>query len=58
MFDWLRRLVGGAKNRTVEGDCDLDLTYITPALIAMAYPASGVEQAYRNCIQDVEHFLQ
>ena len=41
MFNWLRHLVAGAKNRTVEDDYDLDLTYITPNLIAMAYPATG-----------------
>ena len=41
MFNWLRHLVAGAKNRTVEDDFDLDLTYITPNLIAMAYPATG-----------------
>lgn len=57
MFDWLRKIVAGAKNRTVEEDFDLDLTYITPNLIAMAYPASGFEQVYRNRIDDVSTFL-
>lgn len=58
MFDWLRRIVAGAKNRTVDQKYDLDLTYITPQLIAMAYPASGIEQIYRNTITDVAAFLQ
>jgi phosphatidylinositol-3,4,5-trisphosphate 3-phosphatase/dual-specificity protein phosphatase PTEN len=57
MFDWLRRIVAGAKNRTVEGDYDLDLTYITDRIVAMAFPASGLEQTVRNCIGDVSSFL-
>lgn len=42
MFDWLRRIVAGPKNRTVSEDYDLDLTYITPNVIAMAFPATGI----------------
>lgn len=57
MFNWLRTIVAGAKNRTIEDDYDLDLTYITPRIIAMAYPASGLEKLYRNCIEDVSNFL-
>ena len=40
MFDWLRRIVAGAKNRTVERHYDLDLTYITDRIMAMAFPAT------------------
>lgn len=57
MFNWLRKIVGGPKNRTVEDNYDLDLTYITNNLISMAYPASGLEQLFRNCIEDVSAFL-
>jgi hypothetical protein len=42
MFNIIRKIVGGAKNRMVEKDYDLDLTYITDHIIAMAYPASGI----------------
>ena len=39
MCDCLRRIVAGPKNRTTTDDYDLDLTYITPRVIAMAFPA-------------------
>jgi hypothetical protein len=35
----LREIVGGKKNRLKEGEFNLDLTYITPRMIAMAFPA-------------------
>lgn len=57
MFDWLRKLVAGPKNRTVFENYDLDLTYITPNIIAMAFPATGLEQLFRNCLEDVVAFL-
>ena len=57
MFDWLRKIVAGPKNRLVNEKYDLDLTYISNNIIAMAFPASGFEQAYRNCVEDVAaHF--
>jgi len=37
---------------------DLDLTYITNRLIAMGYPGSSVEKAWRNSREDVARFLQ
>lgn len=53
MFDWLRKIVAGPKNRLVNDKYDLDLTYIATNVIAMAFPASGLEKAYRNCVEDV-----
>lgn len=42
MFNIVRKVVGGPKNRLVSEDFDLDLTYITERIIAMAFPASGL----------------
>lgn len=42
MLTPLRKIVAGPKNRTVYEDYDLDFTYITDTVVAMAYPASGL----------------
>ena len=34
----------------IDKDFNLDLTYITPRIIAMAYPANGFESMIRNKI--------
>jgi phosphatidylinositol-3,4,5-trisphosphate 3-phosphatase/dual-specificity protein phosphatase PTEN len=52
----LRKLVAGPKVRTVENGFDLDLTYVTNRVIAMAFPGSGIEKLYRNSIDDVIFF--
>jgi hypothetical protein len=41
MIGLVRKIVAGPKNRTNWNGVDLDLTYITQRIIAMAYPASG-----------------
>ena len=33
------------------------MTYITPRIIAMAYPAEGFESMFRNKITDVAEFF-
>ncbi|CAI5716531.1 unnamed protein product [Peronospora farinosa] len=53
----LRAAVSGSRVRYMQDGFDLDLTYITPKLIAMGYPASGVEKTYRNDINEVSTFL-
>lgn len=52
-MDFLREIVGGPKNRYKENGYNLDLTYITPRIIAMAFPASGIEKLYRNNIDTI-----
>jgi phosphatidylinositol-3,4,5-trisphosphate 3-phosphatase/dual-specificity protein phosphatase PTEN len=59
MINKLRELVGGAKQRYICEGYNLDLTYITPRLVAMAYPASDlIEKTYRNSISDVAELLE
>lgn len=58
MFNLVRKIVAGPKNRTVDDEYDLDLTYITDRIIAMAFPAAGFEKTYRNSINDVSKFLK
>jgi phosphatidylinositol-3,4,5-trisphosphate 3-phosphatase/dual-specificity protein phosphatase PTEN len=42
LMDFLREIVGGPKNRFKEHGYNLDLTYITERIVAMAFPASGL----------------
>ena len=41
-MNFLREMVAGPKNRYTENGYNLDLTYITERIIAMAFPASGI----------------
>jgi hypothetical protein len=56
-MDLLRELVGGPKNRYKEFGYNLDLTYITARVIAMAFPASGIEKLYRNSVDSIREFF-
>jgi phosphatidylinositol-3,4,5-trisphosphate 3-phosphatase/dual-specificity protein phosphatase PTEN len=58
MINFVRKVVAGPKNRTVDEKYDLDLTYITDRIIAMAFPAAGFEKTYRNSIDDVTDFFK
>jgi hypothetical protein len=53
LMDSIRRLVSGNRRRFEENKVNLDLTYITPNIIAMSYPSSGFESMYRNPIERV-----
>ena len=58
MFSIVKKVVAGPKRTTnYEGE-ELDLTYITDKVIAMAFPASDfIEKTYRNSIEDVASYL-
>lgn len=56
-MDFIRKLVSQNKKRLETDKFNLDLSYITPRLIAMAYPASGLESLFRNHIEDVAAYL-
>jgi len=56
-MDFLRELVGGPKNRFKEHGYNLDLTYITERIVAMAFPASGIEKLYRNSVDSIKELL-
>lgn len=57
-MDFLRQIVGGPKNRFKQHGYNLDLTYITERIIAMAFPASGIEKLYRNSVDSIRQLLQ
>ena len=54
----LRKLVSKEKKRFNSDGFDLDLTYITPRIIAMGFPSQGIESKYRNPMSEVEEFFK
>lgn len=46
------------RNRYVDEKYDLDLSYITPNIIAMGFPGEGFTGYYRNDINEISDFLQ
>lgn len=53
-----RHLVSKKKKRFREDGFDLDLSYITPSIIAMGFPSRGLEALYRNPMSQVKRFLE
>ena len=56
MVESIRKLVSGNRRRFVDDAYSLDLTFITPQIIAMSYPSHGFEKFYRNPIDDVSAY--
>ena len=54
----VRRLVSKNKTRFQEDGYDLDLTYISPRIIAMGCPSEGLEELYRNPMEEVQKFFR
>ncbi|OQS05979.1 phosphatidylinositol-3,4,5-trisphosphate 3-phosphatase [Thraustotheca clavata] len=53
----LRNAISGSRNRYTEDGYDLDLTYIDKRVLAMGYPATGMEKTYRNDVVEVASLL-
>jgi phosphatidylinositol-3,4,5-trisphosphate 3-phosphatase/dual-specificity protein phosphatase PTEN len=53
----VRQLVSKSKNRFCFDGFDLDLTYITPKIIAMGKPSTSIEGIYRNSVEEVQQFF-
>ena len=55
----LRHLVSGSRHRLrAAGGFDLDLSYITPSLIAMGFPSSGPESLFRDSAAELARYLE
>jgi len=54
---FVRGLVSKKKIRYQKDGFDLDLTYITPRIIAMGFPSEGSEASYRNPMEEVQKFF-
>lgn len=57
-MNFIRRAVSGTNNRYKDDKVELDLTYITPRIIAMGMPATGIEASFRNPAKEVFEFLE
>ena len=59
MFKFVKHKVSGERIRMVTDKYDLDLSYITPRIIAMSFPAANFwQKIYRNNILDVSNYME
>lgn len=58
LSDTVREVVSGDRRRLKDGRHNLDLTYVTPNVIGMGFPGSGVEGQYRNNISRVAEYFE
>lgn len=56
-MNFLRKIVSGKRKRLQERNYNLDITYVTPRVAGMSFPASGFEKCYRNDINDVSQLF-
>ena len=55
----IRNIASGDRLRYKQDGHDLDLTYVTPRIIGMSYPASEqIQKIYRNDAADVANLLE
>ena len=55
----IRKKVSGKRNRLKTDGYNLDITKITPRILAMSYPASNkMQKFYRNDIMEVSNYLK
>lgn len=57
MANFLQKLVSKKKKRLVEDGFNLDMTFITPRIVAMGFPSEGREGWYRNKMTDVLRYF-
>ena len=55
---FLKTLVSQKKNRLKFDGFDLDMTYITNYVVALGFPAGGIETSIRNKREDVIRFFR
>ena len=54
-MNYIRTKFSGNKKRFIDEKFNLDLSYITNRIIAMAFPAIGIEKIYKNSMNSVKH---
>lgn len=57
-MNYLKTLISKNKSRFIDRKFNLDLSYITPRIIAMAFPGTGFYGLIHNDINDVSEFLR
>ncbi|XP_076922319.1 phosphatidylinositol 3,4,5-trisphosphate 3-phosphatase and protein-tyrosine-phosphatase PTEN1-like [Bidens hawaiensis] len=55
---FIRRLVSQKRRRLLVGGYDLDMSYITPRILAMSFPAERMMAIYRNPMWQVKEVLE